>query len=192
MEKCGRRRGGIRHGSPRGGARSGTAGVVRVWYIDKRRPPRRRDREASYLAISASLRTSLVNIPDASSTCDARRAIRNATGVRAVPVAVRSPACSIIPPQTHGKCGKSSLDTKTKQTSILPLDRAHRNQRTWSARRSASAWMGGGTRRSAAMRLRGRLRGRPTEHLRCGRIAIERGDPITLTLDASRLVLCRV
>jgi hypothetical protein len=44
MEKCGRRRGGIRHGSPRGGARSGTAGVVRVWYIDKRRPPRRRDR----------------------------------------------------------------------------------------------------------------------------------------------------
>jgi hypothetical protein len=100
--------GGIRHGQLRGGARAGTAGVVRGWYIDKRRPQRRRDREASSSAVSASWRTSLMNIPAASSTCAARRAIHNATGVRAVPVAVRSPTCSIIFPQTRGICGKSS------------------------------------------------------------------------------------
>ena len=38
----------IRHGPPRFGAHLGTAGVIRGWHIDKRRSPRRRDREAIY------------------------------------------------------------------------------------------------------------------------------------------------
>ena len=47
------------------------AGATGVWYIDKRRPQRRRDREAFCLAASASLRSSLMNIPDANGSCDA-------------------------------------------------------------------------------------------------------------------------
>jgi hypothetical protein len=47
------------------------AGATGVWYIDKRRSPRRRDREASSLAISAAWRSSLVNISGANNSCGA-------------------------------------------------------------------------------------------------------------------------
>ena len=47
------------------------AGATGVWYIHERRPQRRRDREAFCLAASASLRSCLMNIPDANGSGDA-------------------------------------------------------------------------------------------------------------------------
>ena len=81
---------------------SSSAGATGVWYIDKRSSQRRRDRQVGRFAISASLRTSLVNIPDANNSCGARA--RTQTG-RAVPNSASTPAAFFISRARANNCG---------------------------------------------------------------------------------------
>ena len=78
---------------------SSSAGAAGVWYIDKRSSQRRRDRQAGRFAISASWRSSLVNIPDANDSCGARA--RTQTG-RAVPNSASTPAAFFHLPGAGG------------------------------------------------------------------------------------------
>ena len=91
------------------------AGATGVWYIDKRRSPRRRDREASSLAISAAWRSSLVNIPDANVSCGA--CARTQT-VRTCRIPPSASAAFSMPRGRADHCG-------------MPACPARRNGRRW-------------------------------------------------------------
>jgi hypothetical protein len=92
--------------------RAGSAGATGGWHIDKRRSPRRRDRQAGRFAISSPRRSSLVDMPAANHSCGAQVRTKPGRTVPNFPLGVRSIFPSPGRARTTAECRPGKTEWK--------------------------------------------------------------------------------